>query len=220
MQEYFILIGKCFIFYFVIIVALRVMGKREIGELSIFDIVIYLVMSELLAISISEVNESIWKSMVPIFTLSVLQIVLSIILLKSKKARDIVDGKGVIIIQNGQINQATMKKERYSIDDMMIQLRDKDYSSPDEVAFAVLESSGHLSVIPKNKCKVKHPFPLISDGVVDPQVLDELGFDKEWLEQALLKEGVKHYQDVFLCLYQKDGLFVIKRELTSKDKLF
>lgn len=220
MQEYFILIGKCIIFYFVTIVALRVMGKREIGELSIFDIVIYLVMSELLAISISEVNESIWKSMVPIFTLSVLQIVLSIILLKSKKARDIVDGKGVIIIHNGQINQAAMKKERYSIDDMMIQLRDKDYSSPDEVAFAILETSGHLSVIPQSKCKVKHPFPLISDGVVDTQVLDELGFDLEWLEQALLKEGVDHYKDVFLCLYQKDGLFVVKRELTSKDKLF
>ncbi|MDE6475881.1 MAG: DUF421 domain-containing protein [Erysipelotrichaceae bacterium] len=220
MQEYFILIGKCIIFYFVIIIALRVMGKREIGELSIFDIVIYLVMSELLAISISEVDESIWKSMVPIFTLSILQILLSIILLKSKKARDIVDGTGVIIIQNGQINQAAMKKERYSIDDMMVQLRDKDYSSPDEVAFAILESSGHLSIIPQNKCKVKYPFPLISDGIIDTKVLSALGFDEEWLNQALLKEGIEDYKDVFLCLYQKDGLFVIKRTLTSKDKLF
>ena len=89
MQEYINLMVKCFIVYFVIIFALRIMGKREVGELSVFDIVIYLVMSELLAISITDTHESILKSLVPIFTLAFLQIVISWILLKSKKTRDI-----------------------------------------------------------------------------------------------------------------------------------
>lgn len=220
MQEYLVLIGKCFIFYFVIIFALRIMGKREVGELSIFDIVIYLVMSELLALSISEANESILKSLVPIFTLAFLQIIVSLVLLKSKKARDMIDGKSVIIIHNGHINQNIMKKERYSIDDLMTQLRDKDLSSPDEVAFAVLENSGHLSVIPKSKCKVKHPSPLISDGLINDKALQDLGFDSEWLCEYLSRDGIDDYRDVFLCLYQKDGLYVIKKELDSKDQIF
>ena len=86
------------------------------------------------------------------------------ILLKSKKLRDIFDGKAVIIIHDGQINQKTMKKERYSIDDLMSQIRDKDLCSPEEVAFAILENNGNLSVLPKKTCKVRHPDPLISDG--------------------------------------------------------
>ena len=79
MQEYFMLIYKCIVIYFIIIIAMRVMGKREIGELSIFDIVIYLVMSELLAISITELDESILKSLIPIATLELLQIFLSLV---------------------------------------------------------------------------------------------------------------------------------------------
>lgn len=220
MQEYLILIGKCFIFYFVIILALRLMGKREVGELSIFDIVIYLVMSELLALSIAEANESIFTSLVPIFTLALLQIVVSWVLLKSKKARDVFDGKCAIIIHNGHINQATMRKERYSMDDLLTQLRDKDISSPDEVAFAVLENSGSLSVIAKHKCKVKHPCPLISDGLVNQETLRDLSLDEAWLQHSLIQEGVEKIDDVFLCLLQKDGLFVIKKETNSKDVLF
>ena len=157
MQEYITLMIKCLVVYFVIIIALRIMGKREVGELSVFDIVIYLVMSELLAISITESHESILKSLVPIFTLAVLQIIISWILLKSKKVRDIFDGKSVILIHNGHINQDAMRKNRYNIDDLMSQIRSHDLCTPDEVAFAVLENNGQLSVLPKKSCKVKHP---------------------------------------------------------------
>ena len=99
MEEYLTLIWKCFVVYFVIIIALRVMGKREVGELSVFDIVIYLVMSELLAISISQVEENIMKSLVPIFTLALIQIVISWLLLKSKRIRDIFDGRSIILVK-------------------------------------------------------------------------------------------------------------------------
>lgn len=217
MQEYITLMVKCFVVYFVIVFALRIMGKREVGELSVFDIVIYLVMSELLAISISDSHESILKSLVPIFTLAFLQIVISWILLKSKRTRDVFDGTTVILIHNGHINQHAMRKERYNIDDLMSQIRNKDLCTPDEVAFAVLENNGQLSILPKKSCKVKHPDPLISDGSVNKKALQELGKDMEWLKHAIRNEGVMDIKDVFLCLYQKDGMFVVKKEMNSKN---
>ncbi len=220
MQAYIILLVKSFIFYFVIIFALRLMGKREVGELSVFDIVIYFVMSELLAISISNEDESILKSLVPIFTLAFLQILISWLILKSKRIRTIFDGGISILIHNGHINQEVMRKERYNIDDLMSQIRSKDLCSPDEVGFAILETNGQLSILPKNKCKVKHPNPLISDGTVDKKALADLSLDEEWLQKALLKEGVRKFSDVFLCIYQKNGLFVIKKEIKTRNALF
>lgn len=220
MQEYFNLIYKCIIIYFVIILALRVMGKREVGELSIFDIVIYLVMSELLAISISEPNENIMKSLISITTLALLQIVVSWILLKSKKSRDLFDGKCAVLIHNGHINQNVMRKERYNIDDLLSQLHEKGIATPDEVEFAILESNGSLSVLEKSKCKVKHPGPLISDGMINQHVLQDLKLDEHWLKETLQKEGIEDIKDVFLCMIQKNGLYVIKKELHSKDQWF
>ena len=220
MQEYFNLIYKCVIIYFVIILALRVMGKREVGELSIFDIVIYLVMSELLAISISEPKENIMKSLISITTLALLQIVVSLILLKSKKSRDLFDGKCAVLIHNGHINQNVMRKERYNIDDLLSQLHEKGIATPDEVEFAILESNGSLSVLEKSKCKVKHPGPLISDGMINQHVLQDLKLDEHWLKETLQKEGIEDIKDVFLCMIQKNGLYVIKKELHSKDQWF
>ncbi|MEF2782371.1 MAG: DUF421 domain-containing protein [Clostridium sp.] len=220
MQEYINLMVKSFIFYFVIIFALRLMGKREVGELSVFDIVIYFVMSELLAISISNEDESIFKSLVPIFTLAFLQMLISWLILKSKKIRSVFDGEISILIHNGHINQDVMRKERYNIDDLMSQIRSKDLCSPEEVGFAILETNGQLSILPKNKCKVKHPNPLISDGTVDKKALEDLSLDEEWLKKALLKEGIDNIKDVFLCIYQKNGLFVIKKEIKTRNVLF
>ena len=134
---YFILIYRCIFFYFLLIFALRFMGKREVGELSVFDIVIYLVMSELLAIAVSDSDESIFKAIIPIITLMLMQIIVSYILLKSKRLRDIIDGNPVILIKDGILNQKEMKKQRYSIDDLLSQLRDKVISCLDEVQFAI-----------------------------------------------------------------------------------
>ena len=210
--SYMELMVKCIIVYFVIIFALRLMGKREVGELSVFDVVIYLVMSELLAISITDTHSSIFRSLVPIAVLALMQIAISWILLKSKRIRDLFDGKAVILIRDGCIDQQMMRKERYSIDDLMSQLHGKDLSSPDEVAFAILENNGTLSILPKKSCRVRYPHPLISDGVINMEVLRSIGKDREWLTQQLGKQGTTA-EAVFLCLYQKDGLFVILRQL-------
>ena len=120
MNEYLNLIFKCFFFYFMIILALRCMGKREIGELSIFDIVIYLVMSELLALSLTENSDSILKTLIPLITLSALQVIVAFLIMKFEGFRSLIDGKPVILIRNGLIDQQAMKKERYNIDDLMM----------------------------------------------------------------------------------------------------
>lgn len=122
-MDYILLIGKCFFFYMIIIIALRIMGKREVGELSIFDIVIYLVMSELLAISLTEAEASVFMTLVPLITLSALQIFLSKMILHFQPFRNLVDGSPVILIENGLIDQHTMRKERYNLDDLLLQIR-------------------------------------------------------------------------------------------------
>lgn len=205
------LMFKCIIVYFVIIIALRLMGKREVGELSVIDVVIYLVMSELLAISITNTKASIFHSLIPISVLALLQIVISWILLKNKRLRDLFDGKAVILIENGKIDQKAMKKERYSIDDLMSQLHSKDLSTLDEVAFAILENNGTLSILPKKDCKVRYPHPLISDGKINQEALKRIAKDELWLQQQVQRQGTT-IEDVFICLYQKNGLFIINRQ--------
>ena len=108
------------------------------------------------------------------------------------------------------LNQNIMKKERYNIDDFMAQLREKGYSTPEEVSYAILESSGSLSVLPKNQCKVKYPFPLINDGEINEESLNGINKTQQWLLHELKKEGINNIEEVFLCLYQKDHLYVLK----------
>ena len=212
MNDYFILIFKCILFYFMIIFALRLMGKREVGELSVFDVVIYLAMSELLALSITETDTSILKGLIPLFTLAFMQIILSRILLKFQKIRDIFDGKPVILIDHGIIDQHRMKKERYSIDDLMQQLRDKNIGTPDEVDYAILENSGSLSILPSNNQHMLYPFPLIQDGIVVDEALSDLGLSEEELHLIVAKQGLK-IPEVFICLKQKNGYYILKKHV-------
>ena len=211
MNGYLSLILKCILFYFIIIAALRIMGKREIGELSIFDIVIYLVMSELLALSLTENDQSIFKSLIPLVTLTLLQIIVAYMILKSGKLRNLIDGKPVIIIENGIINQKAMKKERYNIDDLMMQIRECNIGSIHEIAFAILETNGSLTILKKNDCKVKYPFPLIQDGILQKNECNACDIDINDLISSMNKEGIIAIQEVFLCLYTKSGLSFIKK---------
>ena len=162
--------------------------------------------------AITDVKVSIFRSLVPITVLALLQIVISWVLLKNKRIRDLFDGKAVIIIENGMIDQQMMRKERYSIDDLISQLHDKDLSSPSEVAFAILENNGTLSILPKHSCQVLYPEPLISDGEVSQSALRAIGKDEAWLNAQLKKKGIHSVQEVFLCLLQKNGLFLIRTQ--------
>ena len=211
MSEYINLVVRCIFFYFMIIVALRFMGKREIGELSIFDIVIYLVMSELLALSLTDDDKTIFHTLVPLITLAILQVTVAHLIMKYEKFRHLIDGEPVILVQNGLINQNTMKKERYNIDDLMMQIREFGIGSIHEIAFAILETNGKLTVLRKNDCKVLYPFPLIQDGQIQTQAMKEAHFSNDDLIQAMKKNDIDDMKDVFLCLYTKNGFSFIKK---------
>ena len=211
MSEYINLVVRCIFFYFMIIVALRFMGKREIGELSIFDIVIYLVMSELLALSLTDDDKTIFHTLVPLITLAILQVTVAHLIMKYEKFRHLIDGEPVILVQNGLINQNTMKKERYNIDDLMMQIREFGIGSIHEIAFAILETNGKLTVLRKNDCKVLYPFPLIQDGQIQTQAMKEAHFSNDDLLQAMKKNDIDDIKDVFLCLYTKNGFSFIKK---------
>ena len=140
---------KTIICYFFLIFILKVMGKREIGKVSTFDIVVFFVISELFSLSLNEPSGSIWHSIIPITIIVLLQLLTAFLSLKINKIRSIVEGKVTFIIYNGELNQKEMKKQRYNIDDLMTQLRAKEIQLPNEVAFAILEDTGALTIIKK-----------------------------------------------------------------------
>ena len=211
MINYFSLIFKCIFFYFMIIAALRFMGKREIGELSIFDIVIYLVMSELLALSLSDSQESLFKTLIPLITLSLLQIIVAFCIMKNEKFRNLIDGNPIILIENGIIKQQAMRKERYNIDDLMMQIRECNIGSIHEIAFAILETNGRLTILKNKDCKVKYPFPLIQDGHLHKKTCLECNVDIKELIQVMNKNDIDDIKQVFLCLYTKNGFSFIRK---------
>ncbi len=209
---YFIVLGKTLFFYFFIMVIYRIMGKREVGELSIMDLIVSIFIAELAAISIDNYKENVFISIVPIAALVVIQVVISRISLKSSKVRSILDGDPSMIIERGRVNFKEMLKQRYNLDDLLVQLRSRGIKSIEEVDYAILETSGKLSVFKRRDDKNRvYPLPIIIDGKIQKDVLYQIGKDSVWLEKALLKENYQ-LDDVFYGFYQKNRLFLIRKE--------
>lgn len=205
------LIFRCILFYVVIIAALRLMGKREVGELSVLDVVIAFVMSELLALSISNLEFPPFKAILAIGVLVVLQFCVSLICIKSKLLRDFFEGEPVMMICDGVINQKAMLKQRYTIDDLLVQLRTAGVADMNEVAFAILENSGQLTVLKKQECMLRYPFPLISDGRIQKKHLKNIHKDEQWLlsQCEQLNQSPK---DIFILLWTYDGFLMIVKQ--------
>lgn len=204
---YTTMIFKTVFLYFFIILAYRIMGKKEVGKLGIVDLIVSVLIAELAAMSIEEGNSSILVSIVPIVTLVVIQVTLSVISLKSTRIRKIIDGDPTVIIKNGKLQFSTMSKLRYSLDDLMSQLREQQVKSIEEVDYAVLENNGKLSVF--NECK-DYPLPLIIDGVIDTKVLQEINKNMNWVI-SILKQHKVELEDVFYAFYTKNKTFIIKK---------
>lgn len=213
-MEIWQVIYKTLICYVFLLLILRIMGKREVGKISTFDIVVFFVISELFSLSLNEPDASILHSLIPITVIVILQIGSAYVTLKSQKARKIMEGKVTFIIYRGKIQQDEMRKQRYNVEDLMTQIRSKDIQSPEEIEFAILESTGVLNIVTKEDAKLLDPEPLIKDGIIDEEVLKRLGVSKEWVVEQLKDKEIDNTNDVFLALLGKDGLFVVKKELS------
>ncbi len=207
-MKYFIVLYRSVFFYFIVTILYRIMGKREIGELSIMDFIVSLFIAELVAISIENYNTSIFMSLIPVLSLSLVQIGLSYLSIKSKKIRDIIDGNPSVIIENGKVNFKEMKRQRYNIEDLLMQLRDNSIKSISEIDYAVLETNGKLSIFQKDNSH-DYPLPLILNGIVDMNTLKKINKNEIWLDKELEKLNLER-ENIFYCFYENNNLYVIE----------
>ena len=211
-MELFTVLFRTIFFYFFVLLAYRIMGKREIGQLGVIDLIVSILIAELVAISIEETENPIYLTIVPIAMLVILEIVFAYISIKSKKFRTIFDGKPSLIICNGKINYKEMIKQRYSLDDLLVSLRQQGIKDLDMIEYAFLEPNGQLSVFKYNISKIKssYPMPLISDDMLQKSSLKHIKKSEEWLIDALCEKNLT-IKDVFYAFYKQNKIYIIKK---------
>ena len=206
MQDLLIIIIRTFILYWFILVILRLMGKREVGELSIFDLVVFLLIAEVAAFSLDDPRRNFFHAIVPTIVLFLIQISVSYFSLKSKKFRDVMEGEPSILIRDGIIVEKEMRKQRYNLDDLLQQLREQQIGSIQSVSYAFLEPSGNLSVFKKGE--EQYVFPLIIDGEIQQRHLEHIGKNEKWLLQELEQKQIMSYKKIFYCSYENETLYI------------
>lgn len=211
-MKYFKVLERTILFYIIITVVYRFMGKREVGELSILDLIVSILIAELAAIAIDKYNESIFLAIIPMIALVIIQIVVAKVSLKNSDIRTVLEGEPSVIINRGKVEFQTMLEQRYNLDDLLTQLRSQGIRSIEEVDYAILETSGRLSVFAKeDKKNGDYPLPVILDGKIQDDVLMQIKKSEDWLKDALEKERVES-KDVFYAFYRNGKLFLIKGE--------
>lgn len=201
----------CIFIYIYLTILLRLFGKKEFSQLNVFDFVVFLIISEIMTMSLDTKDLTVMDSVIATITLILLDRIESLITIHSKKIRDIFEGRPCYIILNGKIQYDNMKKLRYSIDDLCHHLRVNDIDSVSKVDYAVLETNGSLSIIEKDKSITCLPDALISDGCINEEALKLIGKDVNWLNTELKKRKVTNYKDVLYCVLEKTGLYIIKK---------
>ena len=216
---------RSIILYLLIIVAVRIMGKRQIGQLQPTELVITILISEIAAIPKQDNGLPLFNSIIPIFVLVAFEIILSVINMKSIRFRRVMEGNSVIIIRDGKVEQRALKKLRITTDDLMESLRQKDVFDIQDVQYAILETNGALSVLLKPGRRTVTaddlslspsdnglPCAVINDGVVMHHLLAECGMNENRLDKLLHKKNVER-RDVFLLVLDRSGQStLIKKE--------
>jgi uncharacterized membrane protein YcaP (DUF421 family) len=190
------------------------MGKREIGELSVLDLVVFIMLGEMAVVAIENTDKSLWHQLVPMTFLMCIQIILSVISLKFQRFRHLIEGEPAILVNAGKIDEKKMRKQRYSIDDLMMQLREQGIGDVRDVEYAILEPSGKLSVFQKQKSKKSKndtpifTLPLIIDGKIQYNHLQMIEHTDEWLVEKLNNLGYKDANQILYCSFQNGQFFV------------
>ncbi len=221
---------RTLILYLTLVFGIRLMGKRQLGELQPSDLVVAILISNIATLPIEESEIPMFAGLLPILSLISFEVVASYLCLKSRKIRRFVSGRPIVIIQNGKINQKEMKELRFSADDLMSQLRQNGIFKVSDVDFAVVETTGKLSLyekflartpsaeelsLPDDPTKNSPALTVISEGEILDDNLTALGRDTRWLQ----KEAARHHvlmRDIFLMTVDSDGSTeIIKKEEES-----
>ena len=202
---------ECFGTYFYLVILLRFLGKKEMSKLSVSDLIVFLLISELMTISIGDDNISFLEGVLASAVIVGIDKICSYVALRYRPVKKILEGHPTYIVYQGKLNQYKMKTLNYSIDDLCHHLRQEGIGSLSEVEFAVLETDGNLSVITKQESQVMMPDVLISDGEINYEILEVMNKDEGWLFQVLQENGIQDYKDIFYCVMENNGLFYIKK---------
>ena len=215
---------RTIVIYAIVVAVYRFMGKRQIGELQPGELVLAIMLSDLATAPISSVNTPLIIGIFPVVTLMTIEILISYFSQKSVKFRKIVSGSPSIIIENGKINIKELTSLRFSIDDLFEQLRSNGYMTVSDVAFAILETNGQLSVIPSSQAtpitlkdlnitsSVTMPRNIIKDGELDENNLRKIGRDKNWLNNLLKSHNTSIEKTFLLTTDGQESFYIQKKE--------
>ncbi|MCC8160365.1 MAG: DUF421 domain-containing protein [Oscillospiraceae bacterium] len=228
-----VLVVRTLILYGIVIIAMRIMGKRQLGELQPSELVVAIMISDLASVPMQAIDIPLLSGIIPVMTLIVAEVMMSYMSLKSKKMRKFLSGEPSIVIYDGHINEGELARLRFNINDLLEELRLNNCHDISDVEVAVVETSGKLSVIPKDKARtatvedmklenVRHdglPCTIISDGTLNQHELRRAQKDIAWLDAEIKKRGIKSVKDVFIAsLDAEDELFIqLKGERDKKE---
>ena len=208
---------RAVLLYLLVIFCMRLMGKRQLGELQPSELVTTILISNIAALPIEDTNIPMILGAVPILALVMFEFVVSSLSLKSRKIRKFFSGNPVVVIKDGVINQKQLKRLRFSIDDLMEALRGNGIFDISEVNYAIVETTGQVSVLQKYTAQTitpemlglqgeesRPPLVAISDGEIIPSTLQQFGFSKEWLQRKLKAKNLTA-KEIFLMTIDPDG---------------
>lgn len=221
-----VLFARTLILYGLVVLVMRLMGKRQIGQLQPFELVVTIMIAELASVPMQNRDLPLSSGVVPILTLLVAQVILSLLILRSQWARRIICGTPSILVRNGRLEQKELSRLRVNLNDLLEQLRTKNVPNLEDVEFAILETTGGLSVIPKSQKRPLNPadlnlsteyeglpLDLIVDGRVNQENLATAGLDEAWLRRQLDRLGLSGPETVFFASLDAQGhLYFAKKE--------
>jgi len=215
------------ILYFLIMIGLRLMGKRQIGELEPGELVLTMMISDLATVPMQDFGIPLLAGVIPILTLLALSMLLSQWSLSSLRFRRLACGAPSVLIREGVLQQEVMRRNRYTLDELLEELRGQGIASVEDVKYAVLENSGRLSVFPWARCQpptaqqlsvdaeedVTLPVVLVNDGRLLRKNLEARGLDEAWLRKTLQEEGLSSCREAFLLTVDDTGqVACVKKE--------
>lgn len=216
---------RTLILYIFIIVAVRIMGKRQISELQTSEFVVTLLVSNIASLPMQDTDQSMLSGMIPILILIVCEVFLSALMLKRAKFRRMICGKPIVVINDGKVDQKKMRMMRMSTEDLYEQLRQQDVFRIEEVAYAVVETNGRLSVLKKPEYEPANAKQMgiktvdkgietvvVSDGEISDSSLELCGLDRTWLMKILQNEQTQ-LNEIFIMTADKRRTYqIIRRE--------
>ena len=216
---------RSIVLYIIVLVVMRLMGKREIGQLQPFELAISIMIADLASIPMTDPGTPIFNGIIPILGLLIMHLLISMINLKSSRAREIICGRPSILIYRGRINEHNLKKERFTINELEERLRGNNVINLGDVEYAILETSGQVTVIqkPDKRNTIPQdfnimpeyegiPYDLVVDGKVMKENLKAIGKDYDWLKKQVEKFNMKPEEALVVTFDGKGQIFCQKKE--------